>query len=65
MEYTDKELELEFYKSIVEDLEVNVLILWRAVQDGIYDPREIVGDVTLSMAGTLKKVNLGPLRKKE
>lgn len=39
----------------------SVSVLWKAVQDGIYDSREIVGDQTLHMAEVLKEFGRGPL----
>lgn len=43
----------------------SVQVLWKAVQDGVYDAREIVGDQTLNMAEILKEFGLGPLGKEK
>lgn len=37
-------------------IDAQIQKLRKAVQDGVYDPREIVGDVTLSLEGELRHI---------
>ena len=59
-----QELELDnrlLRKVTLPALARSVDVLWKAVQDGVYDAREIAGDQTLNMAELLKEFGLGPL----
>lgn len=61
---TESEYEhLASQREINEQIAYSLQKIWKAVQDGIYNPREIVGDAALCMAHSLEKVELGPLHK--
>ena len=68
----DKGVELEDDNRALREREIHLRLslthittdvakMWKAVQDGLYGSRSLVGDTTLSLAEQLKEHGLGPL----